>query len=211
MTDDFNKALGSFSSYQKMSSSLQRGGDVDLACWLLRLRSAVRWAHGSTLDEERELAFSKAFGLFDVIDDYVANRLDSHETVDEHRESLIGNVVSTANAMLAEIHSRQQDRKETHNQADPAVREAVLNLTGGRCAYCDAEIRSGSYDSDSQFCVEHVVPKSCGGPDHLNNYVPACKSCNNSKGGGHVLTFIKRNLPNRIARAELKVVNGGEA
>lgn len=162
-------------------------------------RAALRWASECELGDERKLAIDKLDAALAELDHLLASAADDMDVASRKLFSALNAIQSAGFG----------GTKETHNQADPAVREAVLNLTGGRCAYCDAEIRSGSYDSDSQFCVEHVVPKSCGGPDHLNNYVPACKSCNNSKGGGHVLTFIKRNLPSRIARAELKVVNGG--
>lgn len=42
-----------------------------------------------------------------------------------------------------------------------------------RCAYCGT-------DGDLQ--VEHVIPISKGGEHHLGNIVPACQSCNFSKG-----------------------------
>lgn len=80
---------------------------------------------------------------------------------------------------------------ETHSKSDPAVRQAVLNLTNGLCAYCDVDLVDGGQAANS-FVVEHVVPASKGGPDHLSNYVPACCSCNTSKRDGHVLEFIKR-------------------
>jgi HNH endonuclease len=30
-------------------------------------------------------------------------------------------------------------------------------------------------------CVDHVVPVSRGGPEHIDNYVLSCKSCNSRK------------------------------
>jgi len=30
-------------------------------------------------------------------------------------------------------------------------------------------------------CIDHVVPVSRGGPEHIDNYVLACKSCNSRK------------------------------
>lgn len=49
----------------------------------------------------------------------------------------------------------------------------VQNMFGGRCAYCG---RSGPLDQD------HVIPLSRGGRHAIANIVPACRSCNSSKG-----------------------------
>lgn len=85
---------------------------------------------------------------------------------------------------------------EQHMISDPKVRLHVFNMTGGRCAYCDVTLVNGGGEAE-QFCVEHVVPVSKGGPNNIVNYVPSCRACNNSKKDGHVLTFIRRNLPRR--------------
>ncbi|MGG2460550.1 HNH endonuclease [Streptomyces sp. RGM 3693] len=53
------------------------------------------------------------------------------------------------------------------------VHLAVLCANEGRCVYCN-EARSEVMD--------HVVPFAHGGPDSLENLVPACDSCNESKG-----------------------------
>ncbi len=52
--------------------------------------------------------------------------------------------------------------------------EAVLYLYSHRCAYCGAE--------DCELTVDHVVPISRGGDHDIDNVVPACGSCNSSKG-----------------------------
>lgn len=82
---------------------------------------------------------------------------------------------------------------DTHPLTDPTVRKQVFNLTGGKCAYCDTQLVESGGEQD-QFCVEHVVPASMGGPNHLVNYVPSCRSCNNSKGDRHVLYFIRNSF-----------------
>jgi len=102
---------------------------------------------------------------------------------------------------LAWIEAQKARRAKEHNPASPGLRANVLALTGGKCAYCDAEITSDSSDGNANFVIEHVVPKSCGGPDHFANYVPACSKCNAQKSAGHVLEFIQRRLVG--ARVEL--------
>lgn len=112
-----------------------------------------------------------------------------------------------------ESHLNQAFQATQHPINDPAVRAAVYALTGGRCAYCDCELEQGTGTTEA-FTIEHIVPRESGGPDNIANYVPACKSCNCSKGTSHVVTFIKRRvLSAAAARSELRLVpneaNGG--
>lgn len=50
------------------------------------------------------------------------------------------------------------------------------------CIYCGAE-------GDTTF--DHLVPLSEGGPDTISNQVPACQSCNSSKGTSDVIKWYK--------------------
>ncbi len=53
----------------------------------------------------------------------------------------------------------------------PLTRKAVFARDGGRCAYCSAAATS----------LDHVVPKSRGGPHTWDNVVSACSRCNHVK------------------------------
>ena len=53
----------------------------------------------------------------------------------------------------------------------PLTRKAVFARDGGRCVYCDAAATS----------LDHVVPKSRGGPHTWDNVVSACARCNHVK------------------------------
>ena len=56
-----------------------------------------------------------------------------------------------------------------------------IKMTSGRaCAYCG---------QDGPLSIDHLVPKSKGGPDHANNTVQACRSCNSSKGSKDLLEW----------------------
>jgi 5-methylcytosine-specific restriction endonuclease McrA len=55
----------------------------------------------------------------------------------------------------------------------PVQWEAILELYGNSCAYCG---------KPGKMTVDHVVPVSRGGGTTPDNVVPACKSCNSSKG-----------------------------
>jgi len=75
---------------------------------------------------------------------------------------------------------------EIHRKEDSAVRQRVWDLTNGKCTYCKVELVDGGVGRDS-FVVEHVVPKSAGGPDRIENYVPSCAACNIKKSNRHVI------------------------
>lgn len=54
-------------------------------------------------------------------------------------------------------------------------RQAVFDRMKGHCAYCGCEITL------SEMQVDHVMPLRKGGPDTLENMLPACRSCNHYK------------------------------
>jgi len=53
----------------------------------------------------------------------------------------------------------------------PLTRKAVFARDGGHCVYCGAAATS----------LDHVVPKSRGGPHTWDNVVSACGRCNHAK------------------------------
>jgi 5-methylcytosine-specific restriction endonuclease McrA len=64
-----------------------------------------------------------------------------------------------------------------------------LAVFGRKCAYCGATGR---------LVIEHVEPESRGGQDVVENTVPACPSCNTSKGNRFLLEWVaaKHGFPN---------------
>ena len=54
----------------------------------------------------------------------------------------------------------------------PAVRLAVFNAWGDRCAYCRVKPAEE---------VDHIHPRAKGGLDRLDNYAAACQPCNSMK------------------------------
>ncbi|OIQ78421.1 HNH endonuclease [mine drainage metagenome] len=53
----------------------------------------------------------------------------------------------------------------------PPTRRTVMQRDQGRCAYC----------GESADTVDHVVPRSRGGPHEWTNVVAACRRCNHRK------------------------------
>lgn len=70
-----------------------------------------------------------------------------------------------------------------HNACDRFFRGALrrqIMTEGAPCAYCGATATQ----------VDHVIPYSRGGPTNLGNGVPACASCNASKGARGVTEWL---------------------
>lgn len=56
-----------------------------------------------------------------------------------------------------------------------AIRAEVYAKCDGHCAYCGTAI------TIEQMQIDHICPKVNGGPDAIDNMVPACRYCNNYK------------------------------
>ena len=64
--------------------------------------------------------------------------------------------------------------------------EQKLEEHNCRCSYCYTH----QDDLDATLELEHIVPLSKGGSHAWNNIVPACKSCNSSKGNKSLLWYL---------------------
>lgn len=80
-------------------------------------------------------------------------------------ETAIREVEAYRDALLARV----KKRKFYDN------REAVFRRDLGRCRYCDTRL-------ETNYAIDHVIPKSRGGSNDLDNLVLTCKSCNSRKG-----------------------------
>lgn len=81
-------------------------------------------------------------------------------------------------------------RKTTKKR--PTLKGAAMILRAqmeDRCVYC------GTLLTDKTRTVDHVVPRSHGGMDHISNYLLACLACNESKGESSVHTWLGRPDP----------------
>lgn len=71
----------------------------------------------------------------------------------------------------------------------------IFDRTDGDCHICGGGLcysNYGCFGARGAWEVEHSVPLSCGGTNHLNNLFPAHIDCNRSK----------RACPTRVARAQ---------
>lgn len=61
----------------------------------------------------------------------------------------------------------------------------IFQKTNGYCDYCGKKLAWSNYGNPNGRAgweVDHSVPISKGGTDHLNNLIPSCIPCNRDKG-----------------------------
>lgn len=75
-------------------------------------------------------------------------------------------------ALVRKVVSRKLDPKRLYNGHD---KQKLYEKTGGVCAYCGDKLQRG-------FHGDHVIAWVLGGQTTLENGLPACPSCNLSKG-----------------------------
>ncbi|MFB6267822.1 MAG: HNH endonuclease [Halodesulfurarchaeum sp.] len=80
------------------------------------------------------------------------------------------------------IMDRMQKLAAGEIEMSDVVREDRYQLQDGfeECIYCGAT---------ENLTFDHLVPTSEGGPDIISNQVPACQSCNSSKGAQDVIEW----------------------
>ncbi len=91
---------------------------------------------------------------------------------------------------LSEYYERNALRKNWD-----FIRYLVHSASDGACHYCGIELTKQNYATD------HLIPRSHGGTNDLDNLVPACQSCNSKKGTRTIQEW-KTSLTKRKAECE---------
>ena len=77
------------------------------------------------------------------------------------------------------VHGKGYQKSE---RGQLQIREYVLQRDRRTCQYCGKRKR--------RLEVDHVVPKSCGGPYRISNLITACRDCNRRKDSRNVSEFL---------------------
>jgi 5-methylcytosine-specific restriction endonuclease McrA len=64
------------------------------------------------------------------------------------------------------------------------IRRFLFNRDGTKCFYCNVKL---NFETAT---IDHLIPKSQGGSDNLDNLVLACHGCNINKGSKSLDEFI---------------------
>ena len=68
------------------------------------------------------------------------------------------------------------------------TRAYIAQQWAHKCAYCGAK----DWESSRRFELDHVIPRSAGGPTNIRNLVWSCRPCNEKKGSRPVEDFLRR-------------------
>ena len=63
--------------------------------------------------------------------------------------------------------------------------QQIYNKTKGYCHHCDIKLawkNYGNINGKAGWEIDHSIPISKGGTNHLNNLIPSCIPCNRDKG-----------------------------
>jgi 5-methylcytosine-specific restriction protein A len=82
---------------------------------------------------------------------------------------------------------KENKMKRKDNPSDQA-KLRVLRLCGYKCSYC------GVSGSEAELEIDHIIPISKGGSNHLANLTTACRSCNQSKSDSLDFTATKKHI-----------------
>jgi 5-methylcytosine-specific restriction endonuclease McrA len=88
--------------------------------------------------------------------------------------------VASSERCMCQCHPFQQKRRKSKpasNAGRLRIVRRLMERDGRHCYWCRVEFRG-----DELPTIEHVVPKSYGGSNHLHNLVLACDWCNQKRG-----------------------------
>jgi 5-methylcytosine-specific restriction endonuclease McrA len=83
--------------------------------------------------------------------------------------------------------------------SNTAKRKFFFVSQNGKCAYCSTEMTM-QLNKPNTCTLDHIIPKSQGGPSTIFNLLGVCFRCNNLKNDMPVVMFLKL-LPENVVRA----------
>ena len=60
------------------------------------------------------------------------------------------------------------------------TRNKLAEAQNWRCCYCGVPMNQE--DKSTRATIEHIIPRGLGGLDQIENYVVACRACNEARG-----------------------------
>lgn len=109
------------------------------------------------------------------------------------------NIAGSQRALVQAFLTGESDLKLPASSKDK-LRMRLIERDGARCAYCGRQL------SMEEATIEHVVPKSAGGPSNLHNYLLACAECNRAVAnytiGQKVDVLLRRSEPTVVENLE---------
>jgi ATP adenylyltransferase len=100
--------------------------------------------------------------------------------IDTASEPHMASLIALCNNAIDEYLSKRGDVLWKHRASDSgyvsgSTRYNVLKRAKYRCELC------GAHESQIALHVDHIIPRSKGGPDDLSNFQALCQTCNTNK------------------------------
>ena len=76
-------------------------------------------------------------------------------------------------------HTKKRDSNVMTAASKKVVRKKLSETQNHRCCYCGCRFTESG---PKKATIEHVLPKSLGGSNHVANLVVACLECNGKRG-----------------------------
>lgn len=70
-------------------------------------------------------------------------------------------------------------------------RSRLSEAQNHKCCFCGC-VMTEERNKRNSSTIEHVIPKSKGGPDHPDNFAASCDDCNNKRGDLPVDEFLEK-------------------
>ena len=118
--------------------------------------------------------------------DKFKERLSEYRKKDSWKETRKAWIENNKDKIAIYDHNKKSKRRSQLDLYKPISKEdwnSVLVKFKHKCAYCGGK--------SSVLQIDHVEPLSRGGSHTLDNLVPACGPCNNSKNSRDVIDFMQ--------------------
>lgn len=96
-----------------------------------------------------------------------------------------------------EAEVKAQDAKENKPSKESKRRKVLYENQGSICHYC---LYQTPYN---KWSIDHILPRSKGGTDRIQNLVGACKTCNGQKGSQSIEDFMKSDYIQKVRQRKV--------
>lgn len=113
--------------------------------------------------------------LIDLCDQAINNQRTMSSMNWSVSDSVMASVYTNRDKLVFFLEAKKKKDEESERaRVFKKRRIVVFKRDKGMCRYCGASL-------DSNYTVDHIVPKSKNGTDDLENLVLSCRSCNSRK------------------------------
>ena len=106
------------------------------------------------------------------------------------RRSVLLRRLAQLQARPVRLTTQSQPQREMSQPASGFKRQLWIQQQG-QCFYCEGPLLP-------RYHVDHIHPKSKGGPNHVDNYCLACQPCNHAKRDRPAVDFLTSLLQHGI-------------